>query len=69
MKKGNMVSENESMLVSEGKWTPQVSPCNCQRRLSVIEDKIECMSLKIDEISSNLNISFTKHMETYGKLV
>lgn len=27
------------------------------------------MTLKLDELSSNVNISFTKHMETYSKLV
>ena len=48
MKKGNIMSENESMLVSEGKWTPNITGCNCQRRLSSIEEKIQTMTFRID---------------------
>ena len=69
VKQDNLIFENESMLVSEGKYTPKGNSCNCEQRIIRLENRIDEISLHLEEITSNLNLSQTKFMETYSKLV
>ena len=82
MRKGGLhISENESMLVSERRpeesniSKPKPPPphkdkdCSCSTKLERLETKLEMFGLRLEEIAANLNISFTKHMDAYGKIV
>ena len=40
IKQENLISENDSMLVSDVKWNSQQTPCNCDKRLAIIEERI-----------------------------
>lgn len=69
------ISENESLMisgiVSDEPLLPskQAGGCQCALKIEKMESKLEMLGLRMEEVASNLNISFTKHMDTYGKII